>query len=518
MLDTHFASLDIGTTGVKAIIVNQSGKVKSKTYREYPCEYPRPGWVEQNVDTMWEKVCEVSREAISKANISANTVKSLGISSQRGTFIPVDNNIKPLMNSIVWSDARADKELSWILENIGQEEYHKISGVPASSLWSYAKIKWFIDNKKDLFERTYKILNGQEYFLNKLGSDEISTDPSSITLNGMLNVDKLNWSNELCDLINLPLEKLPPMGTPARMVGKITKETSEQTGFAIGMPIAIGGGDQQCAAVGAGITKEGMVELTIGTSMVMVAHTDSKKEDKHRKVLIGGSGIPGKWNMEGLQFTAGSALKWMRDNFAFTEMKAAQNLNIDVYNIINLEASESPVGSKGLLFLPFFQGQVTPNYDDNARGGFLGLSFIHDRKDMMRSIMEGVSLETNMVKEAMESVLGKSFDTVRITGGGSKSDLWSKIQTDIFGSPVERLVESDCTSLGAAILGSYGCGFYKSINEAVGQMVHLLDTIEPNEKNHQLYREEYSIFKNTFNLLSKNNIYKAITEFQKKWF
>ncbi len=518
MSDTYFASLDIGTTGVKAMIVNQSGKVKSKTYREYPCEYPRPGWVEQNVDIIWEKICEVAKEAISKANIQVDNVRSLGISSQRGTFIPVDNDIRPLMNSIVWSDARADKELNWILENIGQEKYHKISGVHASSLWSYAKIKWFIDNKKDMFEKTYKILNGQEYFLNMLGSEQISTDPSSITLNGMLDVSKLTWSSKLCDLINLPMEKLPPMGTPARMVGKITKEASEQTGFAIGMPIAIGGGDQQCAAIGAGITKEGMVELTIGTAMVMVAHTDSKKEDKHRQVLIGGSAIPGKWNMEGLQFTAGSALKWMRDNFALTEISTAKNLNLDAYNIINLEASGSPVGSKGLLFLPFFQGQVTPNYDDNARGGFLGLSFIHNRKDIMRAIMEGVSLETNMVKEAMESVLGKSFNTIRITGGGAKSDLWCKIQADIFGSSVERLMESDCTSLGAAILGSYGCGFYKNINEAVEQMVHLMDTIEPNEKNHQLYIEEYNIFKNTFNLLSKNNIFKDIAEFQRRRF
>jgi xylulokinase len=154
------------------------------------------------------------------------------------------------MSSIVWSDTRADKELVWILDNIGSEKYHRISGVPVSGLWTYAKIKWFIDNKRDIFEKTYKILNGQEYFLHKLGSDEISTDPSSITMNGMLDVDNLTWSKELCELISLPFEKLPPMGTPARMVGKISKEASEKTGFSRRMPIAIGGGDQQCTAIG----------------------------------------------------------------------------------------------------------------------------------------------------------------------------------------------------------------------------------------------------------------------------
>ncbi len=518
MADIYFASLDIGTTGVKAIIVNQSGEILSKAYEEYPCEYPKPGWVEQNVDVVWEKLCSACREAIFKLNRPTNLIKTLGISSQRGTFIPVDKNIKPLMNSIVWSDTRADKELSWIFKNLGKERYQEISGVPFSGLWSYAKIKWFLDNKKDIFEKTFKILNGQEYFLNKLGAKDLSTDPSSITLNGMLDVNKLTWSTELCELIGLPMDKLPPMGTPARMVGEISKEASEKTGFAVGMPISIGGGDQQCAAIGAGITKEGMAELTVGTAMVMVAHTETKKVDKLGKVLIGGSGTPGKWNMEGLAFTAASALKWWRDNFSNSEIEAAQNMELDVYQLMDLEASLSPVGSKGLLFFPFFQGQITPNYDDRAKGGFLGFTFVHDRKDVIRSIMEGVSFEANMVKEAMESVLGSSFNTLRLSGGGSKSILWCHILADVFGRPVERLIEPDCTSLGAAILGAYGCGFYKSVNEAVEQMVHRKDSIEPNEKNHKLYKEEYLIFKNGFEALSKNNIYKEIADFQKKWF
>ena len=518
MSDMYFSSLDIGTTGVKAMIVNQYGKVISKAYREYPCEYPRPGWVEQDVVIMWEKLCEASNEAISKLNKPADSINSLGISSQRGTFIAVDKNINPIMNSIVWSDTRADKELVWILENVGKERYHKISGVPVSGLWSYAKIKWFIDNKKDIFDKTYKILNGQEYFLHKLGSDEISTDPSSITMNGMLDVDNLAWSRELCDFINLPVEKLPLMGTPARMVGKISEEASQKTGFARGMPIAIGGGDQQCTAIGSGIIKEGMAVIILGTGMPIVTHIDSRKKDDQRKVLIGGSGIPGKWDMEGIQLTGGATLRWWKENFAYQENKSSQELGIDVYKIIDMEASKSPVGSKGILFFPFFQGQSTPSYDDNAKGGFLGISLFHNNMDMMRSVMEGTSFETNMVKEAMETVLGKSFDTIRLSGGGAKSDLWSKIKADIFGRPVERLKEPDCASLGAAILGAYGCGFFKNIEEGVQNMVHLMDAIEPDEKNHQLYREEYDIFKKTFELLSKNDIFKNIAGIQKKWF
>lgn len=518
MSDVYFSSLDIGTTGVKAIIVNQSGEVISKGYQEYPCEYPKPGWVEQNVDVVWDKICIACRKAISDLKVPISSIKSLGISSQRGTFIPVDKNIKPLMNSIVWSDGRADKELQWIMENIGKEKYQEISGVPASGMWSYAKIKWFIDNRKDVFNKTFKILNGQEYFLYKLGAEDIDTDPSSATLNGMLDINNLTWSEELCDFINLPLDKLPPMGTPARVVGKISKEASEKTGFQVGMPIAIGGGDQQCAAIGAGIIKEGMAEATIGTGMAMVAYTETKKEDKEGKVLIGGAGIPNKWNMEGIAFTAAASLNWWKDNFLSEEIEAAKKMGVSVYDLINLEVSQSPVGSNGLLFFPFFQGRCTPDYNDNARGGFLGLSFMHNKKDVTRAIMEGISFEVNMVKEAMESVLGRNFDTLRLSGGGAKSVLWCQILADVLGRKVERLVEADCTSLGAAVLGAYGCGMFNSIDEAVGQMVHSKDMIEPNIKNNDLYKEEYSIFKNNFEALSNNNVYKELAAFQKKWF
>ena len=515
MSDIYFASLDIGTSGVRAFIVSHSGKIKSKAYREYPCEYPRPGWVEQNVDIMWEKLCEASRDAIAIAGISANSIKSLGISSQRGTFIPVDKEIKPLMNSIVWSDIRANKELNEILQNISKEDYYKISGVSASSLWSYAKIKWFMENEKLLFDKTYKILNGQEYFLKKLGAEELTTDPSSITMSGMLDVANLTWSKDLCKLIDLPIEKLPEVGTPARMVGKISKSAAEKTGFAEGMSIAIGGGDQQCTAVGAGIIKEGMGVVILGTGMALVTHIESIKKDEKRTVIIGGSGIPGKWDMEGIQATGSSTLKWWQENFASIENISAKNLGLDVYKIIDLEAANSPVGSKGLIFFPFFQGQCTPNYDDYAKGGFLGISFIHDKKDMMRAVMEGTSFETNMVKEAMEVVMGKQFFKLRISGGGAKSDLWSHIQADIYGRPVERLEIAECGNLGAAILGAYGCKYFSSIEEAVDQMVHIKDTIEPDAKNISIYNEEYNIFKKTFHLLSENNIYKEISELQK---
>ncbi len=285
---------------------------------------------------------------------------------------------------------------------MGAQRYHDITGVPLSGLWSYAKMKWVVDHRPDILEKTHLIVNAQEFFLHKFGADDMSSDPASLTLNGMLDIAKLDWSKELCDLIKLPLGKLPPMKTPARQVGVISKKASEESGFAEGMPICVGAGDQQCAAIGAGVIREGLAEITIGTASVMVAHVDSRKPDPNHMVLMGGSGIPKKWDMEGLAFATGVCLRWWRDTYAQVERQSAHLLGMDPYDFIGAQAASAPVGCKGYIFFPFFTGQVTPHYVDNARGGSIGLSLIHDRSMMARSIMEGGAYELRMIVEAME--------------------------------------------------------------------------------------------------------------------
>ena len=514
----YIAGLDVGTTGVKVIISDLLGTVSGTAYREYPCIFPQAGWMEQDVRHVWRKVCEATLEAITVSQIKPENVLSLGLSSQRGTFLPVDRSISPLMNSIVHSDMRAAKEVEWIKNEIGNLAYNTITGVTISGIWAYPKIKWIIDNDPRLFEKTYKILNGQEYFLHKLGAEDLSTDPASRTLDGLLDVNRLGWSEELCAKINLPLDKLPDIDTPARQVGTLSKQAAKETGLAAGMPIAVGAGDQQCAAVGAGIIREGMAVITIGTSMVMVAHLDSRRNDPRRKVLIGGSGIPGKWDMEGLFATAGSTLKWWRDVFCREEQRAAQALNIDVYDLITLEASKSPVGAKGFTFLPYLQGILTPEYYDFAVGSSIGMSLVHDKRDMARGILEGITLAVNLVVGAMEDVGGNEFQVLRLSGGGSKSDFWNRMQADVYGRPVETLDYEECTSIGAAILGAVGCGIYNSIEEAVDLIVKPGTKIYPDMKNHERYEEQCGIFFDTLSLLIKNNIFERLAKFKKKYY
>jgi len=508
----YIAGIDAGTTGTKITFFTLDGAPIGSAYREYPCTYPNIGWVEQDPWLLWKALCESSKELIAKTGIDAKEIGSVAISSQRGTFFAVDRQWNPLHDSIVWSDGRALKEIKWVTENIGPKRYYDISGVPITAIWSYAKFKWIRDNQPELYDKAYLFVNGQEWLLHQMGSEEIFTDPSSMALSGMMNVETLDWSDELLGAINVGRDKLPPIKESARQVGVISKKAAKETGFAEGMPICVGGGDQQCAAIGAGVIKEGLAEITIGTSSVMVAAVDEAYSDPKSEVLFSGHANPGKWDMEGDACCSGAALRWFRDTFGSAEMSVASAMGKDVYEIIDMEAAKAPVGCKGFMFMPFFSGQMTPNYCDSARGGSIGLTYIHDRPIMARAVLEGVAYELRLIVEAMTRVMGKPFDSIRLSGGGAKSPLWRQIQADVYGYPVETLKISDCGLVGAAVLGATGAGIFSSLSEGVENMVHITGKVEPILKNHEIYNDCFGVYKDAFAAWKDAKIYDRLSD------
>ena len=469
------------------------------------------------MNAIWEAVCQASNQALRESGVDAKQIGSLGFSSQRGTFVAIDTDWNCLHDSIVWSDSRAGEETRWLKKNFSSDRYYNLSGLPLAGNWSYAKFKWVRDHRPDLYEKAWKFVNGQEWFLHKLGSEEIFTDPASITLNGMMDIGKLDWSKELLELIDFEVDKLPPVKEPMRQVGEISNQAARQTGFAPGMPICVGGGDHQCAAVGAGVIREGISEITIGTGSVMVAHADRLKGDPEHAVLFGGHAIPRAWDMEGIALSTGSCLRWWRDVYGQGERAAAKALELDAYDLIGLEAARAPVGCKGYIFFPFFAGQSAPYYHDDARGGSIGLSHMHDRGMMARAIMEGVAYELRMIMDAMERVLGRPFDTIRLSGGGAKSPLWCEIQADVYGRPVEQLEVPECTTLGAAILGAVGAGVFTDIGEAVQRMVHPKGMIEPRKVNNRIYEELFGCFRDAFEALRDAHIYENLRKVTSKY-
>lgn len=518
-MSKYYAGIDAGTTGATVMIFDKDGNIMSSGYSEYKTKHPHPGWVDQDMHELWEGICIASKTATKKFKGNLEDVVSIGVSSQRGSFVPVDENWNPLMDAIVWSDGRATKETKWIEDEIGTDEYYRISGLLPSSLWVYPKLKWLKDNETEIYNKAWKFVNGQEFILNRLGSHEVFANASALNYNGIFDIKTLDYSDFLIEKMGLDKDKLPPILHELRSVGSVSKEAEAMTGFKAGTLISPGGGDQQAAAVGSGINKEGMAELSMGTAAVMVAQLDSHpimEENLTSGVSFGSHAIPNKWDMEGTAHAAGVCLRWWRDTYGQLEVETGDKLDISSYDLITLQASKAPVGSEGLIFFPFFNSQATPYYHDNARGGLLGLTQIHTRAHSARSVLEGIVYELRMTVEAMEKAQGRPFDTIRLSGGGAKSDFWNQMQADIYGRRVERLKVSECAVLGAAILGAVGTGQLESIDEAIDNMVHTDSYIEPNMENYEIYTDYYEVFKKAFISWKDDNIYNDLADVNDK--
>ena len=513
-----FIGIDAGTTGCTVMIFDEAGRALGHGYKEYPCSSPHPGWSEQDLGAVWNGICDASRQAIAQANLPDEAYESVGLSSQRGTVCLLNDKKRPLAPSIVWNDARATENAEEFARHISPEEHHEHTGMQLSPLWTASKIAWLRDRQPELFNEIAWFANGQEYFLHLLGAEKWETDPASLTLNGMMEISKLDWSDRILDLCGITRDRLPPVGIPTGFVGTVSKEASEATGIPAGVKLCRGAGDQQCAAIGAGVIKQGLAEFTVGTAAVMVAHLDSLDRIQGKNLWWGGHGVPHHWNIEGAAFALGACLKWWRDTLGSDEIALGRDSGTSPFAVMVDEAGRAKPGAGGLLFHSFLTSQVTPYYDAAARGGFLGLGLHHSRQDMLRALLEGCANEMRMVVDAFDSDIAGGISELRLTGGGTKSPGFVQIMSDIFQRPVHVTWERECTVLGAAILGAVGAGAFTDVDEAVGAMVHIERDFEPNNNLAGLYDDQHQVYRGFYEAMANGGAYKHHAAFSEKHF
>lgn len=513
-----FVGVDAGTTGCTVMIFDETGLAVGHGYQEYDCTSPQPGWIEQDLEAVWRGICGACQQAVAQANVPAEAYHSLGLSSQRGTFAMLDEDKKPIGNSIVWNCGRALKYVDGLQKEFPGENEHQVhTGMQISPLWTAAKIAWLADKRKDLFDKTRWFANGQEYFLHRMGAEDWSTDPASLTLNGMMDIANLDWSDRVLKVIGIDRDRLPPVGIPSGKAGTLSRKAAEETGLPEGLILCRGAGDQQCAAIGAGVIKQGMAEFTVGTAGVMVAHLDSVERIKGHNLWWGGHGVPGAWDIEGGAFSLGACLRWWRDHLGRDELDDAERRKTSVYSVMVEQAQNSRPGANGVLFHSFMASQVTPYYDAVSRGGFLGLGLYHERADLIRALLEGCANEMRMVFDAFQTDVDGGINDFRLTGGGTKSDGFVQIMTDIIGQPAKVTRERECTVLGAAILGAYGSGAFATIDEAVDAMVQVESEFEPNLKLKDLYDEQHGIYRGFYEAMANAGQYAALNDFAEKY-
>ena len=344
------------------------------------------------------------------------------------------------------------------------------------------------------------------------GADDYFTDMSDMAFYGVWDVEKVAWSEKLCQLFGVTPELFGKPVLPGAQVGTVSPSIAEKSGFAVGTPICVGAGDQNCGVVGMGSIKGGMATVTLGTAGLAILSLD-KPIPGFGGMMITNHAVPGMWEMEGLSNAAASSYRWFRDVIGTQEKELESAQGKSAYEYLNETAKQAPAGSKGLLYLPYLGTAATPRWNANARSAFIGMSFAHGRPEMVRSVLEGVVLE---VRDMMDGWIKAGIDisVLRLGGGATKSSFWSQIQADVYGRPVQTLKVGESTVLGAALLGGVGAGVFNSIEEGVNTLVEVTDQIEPNLENHRVYEEMYQAYVKAYEGLTKSGAFDQLAKIQ----
>lgn len=511
----YLIGIDVGTTGAKTSIFNFEGTVVGSGYREYVCTYPKPNWVEQDPELLVNSVMEATKDALKTSSINPSEIASIGLSAQRCSAVFIDENGLPL-KMISWQDNRTSKEVEQIREKITAEEYYKITGLPLNTTWMLSKIMWLRNNEPDLWAKVYKVVQVHDFVLKALGAERYYVDEPDACFFGVWNTDKMSWDNNMMQLFDISPGLLPEVKPSGTQIGVTSKEVSEKTGLAEGTPLCVGAGDQNCATVGAGIVKGGNVSVSIGTGGMAIAFLDKPYRDPAGQSMVTNHAIHGRWQLEGYQAGAAGVFRWFRDEIATLEKTVANEKGEDVFERINKLIENTPVGAKGLVFLPYLASATAPRWNSSARGTLIGLTFAHDRGCLARAFMEGITMEQKDIIEAMLTT-GVEVKAARIMGGATKSELWNQMQADMYNLPVETLKVTDAAVLGAAILAGVGVGVFSSVENGVEKMVSVNKQYMPIAENVKIYSDLYQVYAKAYEGLAGSGTYDALVKIQERY-
>ncbi len=493
---TCLIGLDIGTTGVKSILINANGKVLASDFTEYPLYFPKPGWAEQNPDDWWNATINSIRKLIRKSKVNTKSIKGLSFSGQMHGLVCLDKNYRVIRPAILWCDVRTTTQCKKITQIVGKEKLLKLVSNPALEGFTLPKLIWVRDKEPQNYKKITKILLPKDYVRFKM-TGKIGIDISDAAGTLMLDVVNRKWSDELLKILKINKSILPDVYESIDIAGEITNEVAKLTGLARGTKVVFGGADNTCSAVGNGIIKAGLVSSSIGSSGVVLAPMEKVRREKQGRIHTFNHSVPELWYFMGVMLSAGISYRWFRDTFGEVEKEIEKKKGIDAYISLNKLAEKVPVGSEGLIFLPYLNGERTPHQDGYAKGVFFGITPRHTKGHFVRAILEGVCYG---LRDSLEIIkeMKVPIKQIRLTGGGAKSPLWRQIQADIFNHSVVTINVDEGPAFGAAIIAGVGVGVYKSFSEATENIIKIKTQIDPIKKNAKRYNEFYQIFKSLY--------------------
>lgn len=494
---SYFIGIDSSTTATKAILIDEAGTVLGVASSEYTYETPQPLWSEQDPDLWWRATINSIQQVIRTTAVAPQAIKGIGLTGQMHGLVLLDKQGQVLRPAILWNDQRTQAQCDEIRHRLGKERLVQITGNDALTGFTAPKILWVQEMEPEINAQIAHILLPKDYVRFKL-TGQYGMDRAGGAGTGLFDVRQRTWSPDVLAALAIDADWLPETFEGTAVTGTITPSAAKLTGLAVGTPVMAGGGDQAAGAVGVGAVEAGIVSLSLGTSGVVFATTDTPAIEPNGRLHAFCHAVPDKWHLMGVMLSAAGSLRWFRDTVAPTQD----------FSDLTAVATNIPAGSDGLLFLPYLTGERTPHPDPLARGAFIGLTVRHTLPHMTRAVLEGVSFGLRDSFELMKEAGLAQINQVRISGGGSKSPLWRQILADTFNNEIVSVNTTEGAAYGAALLAATGAGAFDNVAEACAATIQITDKTIPSgatavyETIYPLYQSLYPTLKNTFNMLA----------------
>ncbi len=481
---------DLGTTGNKANLFDETGALVASHLETYDVSYPQAGWAEQDPDDWWRAVCTSSRALLAQSGVGARTgdIAVVTFSGQMMGVVAVDASHMPLRSAIIWADQRAVDEAKLVAGTCGDDAVYARTGHRISPAYCLEKFLWLKRNQADMYAATRWFLTAKDYCVLRL-TGVAATDYSDASGTNVFDLMARDWCYDFLDALEIDSAKFPKPVPSTHVVGHVTPAASEATGLVAGIPVVIGGGDGACATIGAGAVAQGDAYCVLGTSSWIAYSSARPLIDPARRVFTFHN-LPidttNSYMPTGTMQTACGARDWLA--------RAIGEQHEDALQIV-------PAGCDGAMFLPYLIGERSPWWNPNARAAFVGLAMNHGPAHLMRAVLEGVAMNLRLILDAFSGDQQQPFGSLRLIGGGARSGVWRQILADVLNVRIDiPELLSEATSWGAAVAGGIGVGLYADWTIAKSR-TRILEVVEPDAKSVQVYAERLAVFCSVYHAL-----------------
>ncbi len=473
----YYIGVDLGTSAVKLLLMDEKGNIEKIVSREYPIFFPNPGWSEQKPEDWWDQTVEGIKELT--ADCDKSKVAGISFGGQMHGLVILDAEDKVIRPALLWNDGRTQEETDYLNQVIGQDKLSEYTANIAFAGFTAPKILWVKNKEPENFAKIAKIMLPKDYIAYKLSGVHCA-DVSDAS--GMLLFDVKNrcWSKEMMDICGVKEEQLAKVFESYEVVGTITSEMAEEFGFTTDVKIIAGAGDNAAAAVGTGTVGDGMCNISLGTSGTIFISSKDFGVDENN-ALHSFAHADGSYHLMGCMLSAASCNKWWMD-----EILKTKEYSKEQEGIVKL-------GENNVFFLPYLMGERSPHNDPDARAAFLGMSMDTTREEMTQAVLEGVAFALRDSLEVAKK-LGIKIERTKICGGGAKSPLWKKIIANVMNLKVDVIESEEGPALGGAMLAAVGCGEYDSVEAIAKDFVKVVETVEPEAELVAKYEEKYQKF------------------------